>query len=217
MKVYLLIYDSESDCDRLEGVYKSKYDAVHAARRMNKKTCECEHDCDCGRVKQVKRFTTKSMDWGPALEVGTYYVIEKDVEPSSDTKHQTLFRNKLESMEYEIVETCECPNSCKNTEKTDAYYFSECLCCDPTSLKWYRRWGCSSCINGSLGSLDCGGHYSEIYVFHNEEYVPDVDNWDDPNDLPIKTPYERLGGYVEEYINDLPDVNLLTKMVYDGK
>ncbi len=107
MKVYLLIYDSESDCDDLVGVYSSQDGAIQKAIMINKEMCECEvGSCDCDKLTQ-DYLTTKSMDWGPALRVGSfYYVIEKEVhlDETIETTEERFDRieGRLDELEGEI-------------------------------------------------------------------------------------------------------------------
>ena len=83
LSVWLLVYDSESNCDRLEGVYTSRDKAIAVAINFNKQIThddgfyQCEAgECDCERIRKVDRLDTKCMSWGPGIAVGFYYVIE---------------------------------------------------------------------------------------------------------------------------------------------
>jgi hypothetical protein len=84
MKVYLVVYDSESDCDGLIGVYRDKDNAIACAIELNMavhhEDCENSDDCTCKTIIPVDHFQTKSMYWGPALNVGPFhYIVERDL------------------------------------------------------------------------------------------------------------------------------------------
>lgn len=82
-KIWLLVYDSESDCDLLIGVFTTKEKAINRAIYETKKIFHnklCVKTCDCGDIDYVDKFNTKSMSWGPAICIGGfYYIVEKDL------------------------------------------------------------------------------------------------------------------------------------------
>ena len=108
MKVYLLIYDSESDCDDLVGVYSTQQGAIQKAIKINKEMCECDKDeCDCDRLRIEPNFTTKSMYWGPSLCVGSFYYVVEKVVHSDGTVETTEERfdrieSRLDDLDGEI-------------------------------------------------------------------------------------------------------------------
>lgn len=52
---------------------------------INHNDCIRNHDCACEQVRVVKSYSTKLMDWGPAIQVGQcMYVIEKEVKTKED-------------------------------------------------------------------------------------------------------------------------------------
>jgi len=91
-EVWLLIYDSESNCDHLHGVYRTKKAAIKAGINHTKEMIHNEsyigtmfphknEGCGCERVCEISNFETRSMNWGPATEVGhCMYVVQREVE-----------------------------------------------------------------------------------------------------------------------------------------
>lgn len=109
-KVYLLIYDSESDCDDLVGVYATQELAVKKAITLNRSTCECEvGSCDCDRLVNESDFITKSMYWGPALCVGSFYyvverIVKKEVHSSENTENTETTEERFSRIEMRLDE-----------------------------------------------------------------------------------------------------------------
>ena len=82
------------------------------------------------------------------------------------TEHELV--EMIHVAKLKIVET----NLCDHP-KEYCYYFTEELVCDENvylddlDFSWKCRRGCKECFDGSIGILDCGGHYETLIAFHN--------------------------------------------------
>ena len=103
-----------------------------------------------------------------------------------------------------------CGDDCKKP-KNDFYYFAECACCDDTSVYWYKRLGCTECIDGSLNSIFCGGHYEELLRFHNNILYEESKSQFGWNIVPAK---ERMSCIIMDRLEDMDIDQLITTINY---
>jgi hypothetical protein len=131
--------------------------------------------------------------------------VEKEISPND-------FGQKLTSHGFQIendFSVCD-----HGQDHTHTLFYQEGICCEgitpgynddfkkditdvtSTEILWRRGSYCESCIDGRIGCLFCGGHYSNLRVFHGD------------ND--ISNEYENCGIYVlnpekliyEDYFDD---------------
>ena len=106
-------------------------------------------------------------------------------------------------------------NLCSHS-KDYCYYFTDELCCednqyldclDYLDFSWTRRRGCKECFDGSIGILECGGHYETLIAFHNGEIMPEDIEKDKL--FRVQSPDERLQEYILGYMEDMEVIELL--------